>query len=87
MVIGEKHFTLLPPIVMHRLYILKYPSTCYTKNDAEFSLQNDDPHPFVLWASVDHYPPPSEVFIAKSKFVSISMILNSNTATASEWSL
>ena len=33
-VTGEKHFTLLPPTDMHRLYIREYPSAYYTKVNA-----------------------------------------------------
>ncbi|XP_074270495.1 lysine-specific demethylase JMJ32 [Silene latifolia] len=57
---GEKHFTLLPPTDVHRLYIRPYPTAqySYSQNRREFSLQLDDPIRHVPWCSVN--PDPSQ---------------------------
>ncbi|KAL9247017.1 hypothetical protein vseg_020489 [Gypsophila vaccaria] len=55
---GEKHFILLPPTDVHRLYIRPYPAAQYSYNQdtREFSLELDDPVRYVPWCSVNPHP-------------------------------
>ncbi|XP_031503460.1 uncharacterized protein LOC116266396 [Nymphaea colorata] len=55
---GEKHFLLLPPTDVHRMYIRDYPSARYhySKESGEFTLKLDEPLRYVPWCSVDPYP-------------------------------
>lgn len=57
-VTGEKHFLLLPPTDVHRMYIQDYPAAkyCYCKDTGEFTLELEDPPRYVPWSSVDPYP-------------------------------
>ncbi|MCO5593793.1 hypothetical protein L7F22_047810 [Adiantum nelumboides] len=65
---GEKHFTLLPPTDVDRLYIRQYPSACYVKHDGKFAIQRKQPRSLVPWASVDPYPAAELEIEAKTKF-------------------
>lgn len=55
---GEKHFLLLPPTDVHRLYIRPYPvaNYSYSKDTGEFNLELEDPVRHVPWCSVNPYP-------------------------------
>ncbi|KAE9613203.1 putative transcription factor & chromatin remodeling &Metalloenzymes JmjC family [Lupinus albus] len=59
-VTGEKHFLLLPPTDVHRMYIREYPVANYTysSDTGEFDLELEDPIRYVPWCSVDPYPSP-----------------------------
>lgn len=65
---GEKHFLLLPPTDVHRLYIRRYPAAQYYYNyDSSSSsegevleLRLDEPRREVPWCSVDPCPPSQE---------------------------
>ncbi|CAM8927948.1 unnamed protein product [Rhodiola kirilowii] len=55
---GEKHFVLLPPTDVHRMYIRNYPAAHYnySKEDGKFDLELDEPARDVPWCSVNPYP-------------------------------
>ncbi|EOY32967.1 2-oxoglutarate and Fe(II)-dependent oxygenase superfamily protein isoform 1 [Theobroma cacao] len=55
---GEKHFLLLPPTDVHRMYIRDYPAAryCYSEESGEFRLELEEPERRVPWCSVDPYP-------------------------------
>nr|XP_010933250.1 bifunctional peptidase and (3S)-lysyl hydroxylase Jmjd7 isoform X1 [Elaeis guineensis] len=58
---GEKHFLLLPPTDVHRLYIRHYPAARYVLDDGkdatgELHLELEEPERQVPWCSVDPYP-------------------------------
>ncbi|XP_021835271.2 lysine-specific demethylase JMJ32 [Spinacia oleracea] len=55
---GEKHFLLLPPTDVHRLYIRPYPAAnySYSQDTGEFNLELEDPVRHVPWCSVNPYP-------------------------------
>ncbi|KAL3679206.1 hypothetical protein R1sor_022162 [Riccia sorocarpa] len=57
-VAGEKHFTLLPPTDVHRMYVRNYPGAHYVrmKDSDKFAIVMDDPATTVPWVSVDPYP-------------------------------
>ncbi|XP_057448869.1 lysine-specific demethylase JMJ32 [Lotus japonicus] len=57
-VTGEKHFLLLPPTDVHRLYIRDYPAATYkySWDTGEFDLELEKPTRYVPWCSVDPYP-------------------------------
>ncbi|MQM02159.1 hypothetical protein Taro_034921 [Colocasia esculenta] len=65
-VTGEKHFLLLPPTDVHRLYVRPYPAARYVPSDAdveveelldqELKLEMEEPRRYVPWCSVDPYP-------------------------------
>lgn len=59
-VTGDKHFLLLPPTDVHRMYILDYPAANYhySKDTGEFKLEVEDPIRYVPWCSVNPYPSP-----------------------------
>ncbi|KAH9321141.1 hypothetical protein KI387_015780, partial [Taxus chinensis] len=59
---GEKHFVLLPPTDVHRMYVREYPAAHYkiSQETGQFSVEQDAPLRYVPWSSVDPYPPPSE---------------------------
>ncbi|KAJ6822135.1 phospholipase A2, group IVB [Iris pallida] len=67
---GEKHFLLLPPTDVHRLYIRRYPAAQYYYNYNSSSssssegevleLRLDEPRREVPWCSVDPCPPSQE---------------------------
>ncbi|XP_027359910.1 jmjC domain-containing protein 7 isoform X2 [Abrus precatorius] len=69
-VTGEKHFLLLPPTDVHRLYIRDYPAATYTysSDTGEFDLELDKPTRYVPWCSVDPYPSVDNVDAEMSKF-------------------
>ncbi|GLJ12483.1 hypothetical protein SUGI_0191910 [Cryptomeria japonica] len=60
---GQKHFLLMPPTDVHRMYVRDHPAAHYTISQAtgEFSIELDNPPQYVPWASIDPYPPSSEV--------------------------
>ncbi|CAN4128001.1 unnamed protein product [Withania somnifera] len=57
---GEKHFLLLPPTDVHRMYIREYPAANYrySQDTGEFSLELEEPVRNVPWCSVNPYPSP-----------------------------
>ncbi|PHU28861.1 hypothetical protein BC332_00954 [Capsicum chinense] len=57
---GEKHFLLLPPTDVHRMYIRDYPAAQYhySQDNGEFSLELEEPARNVPWCSVNPYPSP-----------------------------
>ncbi|RAL40385.1 hypothetical protein DM860_006455 [Cuscuta australis] len=57
---GEKHFLLLPPTDVHRMYIREYPAAQYhySQESKEFSLELEEPVRYVPWSSVNPYPSP-----------------------------
>ncbi|GAB2219501.1 hypothetical protein Droror1_Dr00007137 [Drosera rotundifolia] len=66
---GEKHFLLLPPTDVHRLYIRPYPAAQYSYHkDTGFSLEIEDPARFVPWCSVDPFPCPETKETEMSNF-------------------
>lgn len=59
---GEKHFLLLPPTDLHRLYICPYPAARYIASpNGELILELENPERQVPWCSVDPFPSSSEV--------------------------
>ncbi|GFZ16307.1 2-oxoglutarate (2OG) and Fe(II)-dependent oxygenase superfamily protein [Actinidia rufa] len=69
-VTGEKHFLLLPPTDVHRMYIRNYPAAhySYSKYTGEFKLELEDPVRYVPWCSVNPYPSPENREKEMSKF-------------------
>jgi jumonji domain-containing protein 7 len=68
-VTGEKHFTLLPPTDLHRMYIRSYPSAHYVRGrSSELVIEEDRPTAMVPWVSVDPFPLPSDRKEAESKY-------------------
>ncbi|KAL1315915.1 lysine-specific demethylase JMJ32-like [Arachis hypogaea] len=67
---GEKHFILLPPTDVHRLYIRQYPAATYrySSDTGEFDLELEEPIRYVPWCSVDPFPPPEKLHEEVSKF-------------------
>ncbi|KAL6008647.1 Lysine-specific demethylase jmj32 [Asimina triloba] len=68
---GEKHFLLLPPTDVHRMYIRRYPAARYSfsQETGEFSLELESPPRYVPWCSVNPYPSsPSEAEQQMSSF-------------------
>lgn len=67
---GEKHFLLLPPTDVHRMYIRNYPAAqySYSQDSGEFKLELEDPVRYVPWCSVDPYPSPENREMERSKF-------------------
>ncbi|KAI3945156.1 hypothetical protein MKW92_014750 [Papaver armeniacum] len=67
---GEKHFLLLPPTDVHRLYIRNYPAACYSlsQDTGELTLQLEQPRRHVPWCSVNPYPPAATKDQEVSKF-------------------
>ncbi|XP_074568858.1 lysine-specific demethylase JMJ32 [Curcuma longa] len=63
-VTGEKHFLLLPPTEVHRLYVRSYPAAQYfTSSSSEMGklkVEMVEPKILVPWCSVDPYPPSPE---------------------------
>ncbi|KAK3029740.1 hypothetical protein RJ639_038017 [Escallonia herrerae] len=59
-VTGEKHFLLLPPTDVHRMYIREYPAAQYkySPDKEEFKLELEDPVRYVPWCSVNPHPSP-----------------------------
>ncbi|KAK9049256.1 hypothetical protein SSX86_031777 [Deinandra increscens subsp. villosa] len=57
-VTGEKHFVLLPPTDVHRMYIREYPAAKYnySQETEEFKLELENPLRTVPWCSVNPYP-------------------------------
>ncbi|KAK9289574.1 hypothetical protein L1049_007730 [Liquidambar formosana] len=57
---GEKHFLLLPPTDVHRMYIRQYAQAHYSFSQAtgEFTLEVENPVRYVPWCSVNPYPSP-----------------------------
>ncbi|KAF7829097.1 jmjC domain-containing protein 7 [Senna tora] len=69
-VTGEKHFLLLPPTDVHRMYIRDYPAANYrySWDTGEFSLELEKPTRHVPWCSVNPYPSPENKEAEMSKF-------------------
>ncbi|KAF5727628.1 jmjC domain-containing protein 7 isoform X1 [Tripterygium wilfordii] len=67
---GEKHFLLLPPTDVHRLYIRNYPTGhySYSHETGEFRLELDKPSRYVPWCSVNPYPSPESKEQEMSRF-------------------
>ncbi|KAG0613312.1 hypothetical protein M758_6G093600 [Ceratodon purpureus] len=66
---GEKHFTLLPPTDVHRMYVKKYPIAHYERTDSgSLVLKHDDPTSWVPWVSVDPSLKDSDLQTAKSQY-------------------
>ncbi|KFK33953.1 hypothetical protein AALP_AA5G083300 [Arabis alpina] len=67
---GEKHFLLLPPTDVHRLYVQEYPvaNYSYNRDSEEFKLELEQPMKYVPWCSVDPYPSPEKEASERSKF-------------------
>ncbi|KAM0935252.1 putative transcription factor & chromatin remodeling &Metalloenzymes JmjC family [Dioscorea sansibarensis] len=60
---GEKHFLLLPPTEVHRLYVRPYPAAFYSSLSPDtdgLRLELEQPERLVPWCSVDPYPPTKE---------------------------
>ncbi|XP_060973408.1 lysine-specific demethylase JMJ32 [Cannabis sativa] len=57
-VTGRKHFLLLPPTDVHRMYIRDYPAAqyLYSQDTKDFTLELDKPLRYVPWCSVNPYP-------------------------------
>ncbi|XP_062077129.1 lysine-specific demethylase JMJ32 isoform X2 [Humulus lupulus] len=57
-VTGHKHFLLLPPTDVHRMYIQDYPAAqyLYSQDTRDFTLELDKPLRYVPWCSVNPYP-------------------------------
>ncbi|KAM5586568.1 bifunctional peptidase and (3S)-lysyl hydroxylase JMJD7 [Rosa sericea] len=69
-VTGQKHFLLLPPTDVHRMYVREYPAAQYSYSPVtgEFELEMESPARSVPWSSVDPYPPPEDREEQLSKF-------------------
>ncbi|KAJ1386852.1 Cupin-like domain [Sesbania bispinosa] len=66
---GEKHFLLLPPTDVHRLYIRDYPAATYNSSDTrEFDLELEKPTRYLPWSSLDPYPSLETTHDEMSKF-------------------
>lgn len=57
-VTGHKHFLLLPPTDVHRMYIRDYPASqySYSQENGDFTLELEKPPRYVPWCSVNPYP-------------------------------
>ncbi|EXC30774.1 JmjC domain-containing protein 7 [Morus notabilis] len=57
-VTGCKHFLLLPPTDVHRMYICDYPAAqySYSQETGDFTLELDKPLRYVPWCSVNPFP-------------------------------
>ncbi|XP_024986865.1 jmjC domain-containing protein 7 [Cynara cardunculus var. scolymus] len=69
-VTGEKHFVLLPPTDVHRMYIRDYPAAhySYSQETGEFELELENPVRHVPWCSVNPYPFPENKEKEMSEF-------------------
>ncbi|XP_047341760.1 bifunctional peptidase and (3S)-lysyl hydroxylase JMJD7 [Impatiens glandulifera] len=68
---GEKHFLLLPPTDVHRMYIRNYPTAQYkyVKETSKFTLDLvEEPKIQVPWCSVNPYPSPDNMEKERAKF-------------------
>ncbi|XP_062146582.1 lysine-specific demethylase JMJ32 isoform X2 [Alnus glutinosa] len=67
---GEKHFLLLPPTDVHRMYICDYPAAhySYSQDTGELTLEAEKPARYVPWCSVSPYPSPQTKHTQMSKF-------------------
>ncbi|CAL1373862.1 unnamed protein product [Linum trigynum] len=67
---GEKHFLLLPPTDVYRMYIRDYPAAHYSYDleGGKFRLEMEEPARFVPWCSVNPYPSPETKKVEVSKF-------------------
>ncbi|KAJ3681605.1 hypothetical protein LUZ60_014178 [Juncus effusus] len=57
---GSKHFVLLPPTEMHRLYVKLYPVANYVMKDGKLELELEEGERMVPWCSVDPFPSSQE---------------------------
>nr|GEV40471.1 hypothetical protein [Tanacetum cinerariifolium] len=69
-VTGEKHFVLLPPTDVHRMYIREYPTAQYNYSEetGEFQLELENPVRHVPWCSVNPHPLPKNKEKEMAKF-------------------
>ncbi|KAJ0098619.1 hypothetical protein Patl1_22235 [Pistacia atlantica] len=69
---GKKHFLLLPPTDVHRMYIRQYPAAnySYSQDVGEFTVELERPIRFVPWCSVNPYPSPETRESEMAKFPS-----------------
>ncbi|XP_071705414.1 lysine-specific demethylase JMJ32 [Rutidosis leptorrhynchoides] len=69
-VCGEKHFVLLPPTDVHRMYIREYPAAnySYSQETGKFDLELEIPPRNVPWCSVNPYPSPENKEKEMSEF-------------------
>ncbi|KAJ1394827.1 JmjC domain [Sesbania bispinosa] len=69
-VTGEKHFLLLPPTDVDRLYIRDYPAATYTysSDTGEFDLELEKQTRYVPWFILDPYPSLETMHDEMSKF-------------------
>ncbi|KAG2292745.1 hypothetical protein Bca52824_039414 [Brassica carinata] len=67
---GEKHFLLLPPTDVHRLYVQRYPAANYSyhRDTETFKLEIEQPVRHVPWCSVDPYPSPEREASERLKY-------------------
>ncbi|KAF3335914.1 jmjC domain-containing protein 7 [Carex littledalei] len=69
---GEKHFLLLPPTEVHRLYVRNYPAAHYISSskdnggEVKLELELEEPEKMVPWCSVDPYPASDEIIAEQS---------------------
>ncbi|PKI76538.1 hypothetical protein CRG98_003089 [Punica granatum] len=69
-VCGEKHFLLLPPTDVHRMYIGEYPAAqyLYSEETGEFKLELEEPKRWVPWCSVNPNPSQEDLDSEMEKF-------------------
>ncbi|XP_021893560.1 jmjC domain-containing protein 7 isoform X2 [Carica papaya] len=67
---GEKHFLLLPPTDVHRLYVRPYPAAHYSYSECtgEFTLELEKPLRYVPWCRINPYPKPGNEALERSRF-------------------
>ncbi|KAL5807612.1 hypothetical protein ACOSQ4_030345 [Xanthoceras sorbifolium] len=67
---GQKHFLMLPPTDVHRMYIRQYPAAhySYSQDGGEFTLELEKPERYVPWCSVNPYPSPETRESEMAKF-------------------
>ncbi|KAK3200221.1 hypothetical protein Dsin_023636 [Dipteronia sinensis] len=67
---GQKHFLLLPPTDVHRMYIRHYPAAhySYSQDMLECTLELETPAIHVPWCSVNPYPSPETRETEMAKF-------------------
>ncbi|XP_072963022.1 lysine-specific demethylase JMJ32 [Typha angustifolia] len=72
---GEKHFLLLPPTEVHRLYVRPYPAARYISSSQSqdtgemmLKLEMEEPERMVPWCSVDPFPPEDTAAACMSSF-------------------
>ncbi|KAG9450399.1 hypothetical protein H6P81_010364 [Aristolochia fimbriata] len=55
---GEKHFLLIPPTDVHRMYVREYPAASYnfSQETGKLSLELEKPSRYIPWCSVNPFP-------------------------------